>query len=265
MKIAQFNVVHIILIILALLTSMGLTLVFNKYELDDKKDYLKKMSIIGFVLLIIRLIWIIFDKNYDYDFFDEWILNPLEIICCICGLVYVIKKYQFLPIIYFLGIIWSILIVIFPSTKYLNTNIFSVRNILYYGLVYINLLICLFTSTLYCPKVKDVLPTVQIIFITMTFAFCINVLLKLTLLNKGANYFYTVEPNELKIFTFIYNFIPIGYLYFLLVILLLWICFYLMIGIHRLLEKPVQKLKKYLNHNIYWYLIGCKVIKKVVH
>lgn len=265
MKIIQFNGLHIVLIILSLITGILGMLYFNRFEKADKISKIKKMSIIGLALLVIRLLWIIFDKKYQYNFFAEWIFNPVELIVIASFLVYVGKKIKLMPIIYYFGIIWSIIAIFFPDSRYLGSNIFAVRNLLYYTLLYFNLIICLFTSTIYKPNKKDIIPTIQLLFITITVAFCLNVLLKFTLLNKSANYFYTVQPQEIRIFNFIYQMIPIGYVYYLVVIILMWLCFYLLYACSIWLAKPINKLKLYLNRNIRWTILNNRILKKQIY
>ena len=63
----QFNVLHIILIAVMLLSGVVLYLFFNKNELDDKLNTIKLLATVNLFITIIRLFWIMFSKNYSYN------------------------------------------------------------------------------------------------------------------------------------------------------------------------------------------------------
>ena len=126
-----FSILHIILIVVMFVSAIVLFLYFNKDELDEKLNVLKILSIVNLFLMIIRVFWIMIDKNYDYNLFDELILNPIDVICILAFIVYNLRKYQYISYLYYLGIIFSVLMILFPSEKYFR-NIFAFRNLLYY-------------------------------------------------------------------------------------------------------------------------------------
>ena len=41
---------------------------------------LKVLSIANLFVMIVRVFWIMIDKNYNYNLFDEIILNPVDVI-----------------------------------------------------------------------------------------------------------------------------------------------------------------------------------------
>ena len=67
----QFNVLHIILMILMFSSGIILYLFFNKNELDDKLNTIKLLTTINLFVTVIRLFWIMFSKNYSYNFLDK--------------------------------------------------------------------------------------------------------------------------------------------------------------------------------------------------
>jgi hypothetical protein len=94
--------------------------------------------------------------------------------------------------------------------------------------------------------------------------FCVNSLFGILTIYPTANYFYVSNPGNNALFNLIYQIIPIGFVYYLVVILAVWILLYVQYGIHVLLAKPIQKLKVYLNKDIKWYVKSGNVIKKEI-
>ena len=101
--------------------------------------------------------------------------------------------------------------------------------------------------------------------VTVTlFAFCVNTLLIVTGFNSSANYFYTVNGANNYLFSYVHKLIPISFVYFLVVIVLIWLWCYVLYGLSAILEKPINKFKRYLNKNISWYIKGKTIIKKEI-
>ena len=259
----QFNVLHIILITVMLLSGVVLYLFFNKNELDDKLNTIKLLATVNLFITIIRLFWIMFSKNYSYNFLDDLFLNPVEVISIAAFIIMFKGKYQHIHNLYFLGIFFSIIMIIFPSSKYFG-NIFYIHNALYIANLYLNLLICFFVSSVYKPGVNDIITSIKNLFSIVVIVFCINTLLIVSGLNESANYFYTVQGENNLLFSFIHKLIPISFVYFLVVIILVWLWSYLLYGISFLLEKPINRFKRYLNKDISWYVSGKKIIKKEI-
>ena len=256
-----FSILHIILIVLMFASSIVLFIYFNKDELDEKLSTLKILSIANLFIMIIRLFWIMIDKNYNYNFFDELFINPVEIICIIAFVVYNLKKYHHISYLYYLGIIFSILMILFPSEKYFG-NILSFRNLLYYANLYLNLIICVFSASTYDVEVKDIVKNIKDFFSLVVISFCINTVFSILTIYPEANYFYVSNPGNNMLFNLIYQLIPIGFVYYLVVILIIWILLYAQYGLHLLLTKPINKLKLYLNKDIKWFVKNGSIIKK---
>ena len=258
-----FSILHIILIVVMFVSAIILFLYFNKDELDEKLNVLKILSIVNLFLMIIRVFWIMIDKNYDYNLFDELILNPIDVICILAFIVYNLRKYQYISYLYYLGIIFSVLMILFPSEKYFG-NIFAFRNLLYYINLYLNLIICIFTASTYDVEIKDIFSSIKDFFCFVVVCFCVNSLLGILTIHPTANYFYVSNPGNNMLFNLIYQLVPIGFVYYLVIILAIWILLYAQYGIHILLAKPIQKLKVYLNKDIKWYVKGGSIIKKEI-
>ncbi len=258
---SQFNILHIILISLMILSGIIFYLFFNKNELDDKLNSLKILTTINLFVTIIRLFWIMFSKNYSYNFLDDLFLHPTDLISILAFIVIFKKKYQHVHNFYYIGIFFSIIMVIFPSDKYFG-SIFYVHNFLYIVNLYLNLLLCFFMASIYKPGVNDIITSIKNLFLITVLCFCINTLLVVSGFNENANYFYTINGENNLLFNYVYNLIPISFIYFLVVIVLIWLWCYVLYGISFILEKPINHFKRYLNKGIYWYVKGEKIIKK---
>ena len=256
-----FNVLHIIMMILMIPSAILIFLYFNRLELDEKITRLTKLAYAGFIIFVIRFFLIMFDKTYNYNFFGELPLNPVDLICIFGLVIYGFKKYKYISVMYYLGILWSLMMIIFPSNNYLG-KFFAVRNLLYCANLYINLVLTICTLAIYKPKFNDIFNSIKVFFISITFAFIISFLLQIFGLYKEANYLYTLNGANNALFNLFYNLVPISYLYTLIILALFWILFYVMYGLNLLLEKPIHNIKKKLNKDVRWYVLDKKIIKK---
>ena len=258
-----FNFLHIFLIVVMFISSIVLYLYFNKNELDDKLNTLKVLSIANLFVMIVRVFWIMIDKNYNYNLFDEIILNPVDVISILAFIVYNFKKYQNISYLYYLGIILSVIMILFPSSKYMG-NILIPYNFSYILNLYLNLIICIFTTSVYDVEVKDIFKNIKDFFGLAVICFCVNTLLNIFHINQNANYFYVTNPGNNLLFKLVYDIIQIPFVYFLVIIGIIWILLYLQYGVHILLAKPINRLKLHLNKDIKWYVQNGNIIKKEI-
>ena len=223
MIIKPFNLVHIVVLLLAVALTITASLLLRKKEQKTKDYIMVGLSIFNIIFFIIYKIWLSND-DYDFNIWKELPLQLCNINMFLIPLGIILKNKYLLTFSFYIAPLGALMALVFPDTNFINNDIFMLRNIGFYGthIIIFGMGLMLASLGYVEPKLKNIKVLLISAVIFSLGAFIVNILLRLAT-GVDVNYFYAMDPSGISILELFWKLIPVKYLYLLPAVVILTI------------------------------------------
>lgn len=223
MIIKPFNLVHIVVLLLAVALTITGSLLLRKKEQKTKDYIMVGLSIFNIIFFIIYKIWLSND-DYDFNIWKELPLQLCNINMFLIPLGIILKNKYLLTFSFYIAPLGALMALVFPDTNFINNDIFMLRNIGFYGthIIIFGMGLMLASLGYVEPKLKNIKVLLISAVIFSLGAFIVNILLRLAT-GVDVNYFYAMDPSGISILELFWKLIPVKYLYLLPAVVILTI------------------------------------------
>lgn len=216
-----------------------ITGIYRKKPMEERIRFMKRLCLLSMAVYVLYKGYALFDPGYETTVWRELPLNlcNLGIFLAYPALT---KRFSVLrPFVVFVCILGTFCGILMPDALHSKLLILDPICIGFYATHILGavMLILFLTLDIYEPRMKDIWISVLTTLIITLLIHVVNMALRATGLEPGANFIFTYGLKENRILSLLWSFIPVPYLYQLPAYLLLLIFDFLLYGLIKLIKK----------------------------
>lgn len=216
MIINSFNAAWFLMLAVQVVLIVAITLFCKGRSEEYKEKFFVGMFIFTMLYLVVYKIYLVEFSTYETCWLNELPLNLCQVAAILMYPAVKFKKNSLKCFCFFVGFLCTLMAMAMPVEGFYDIPLLSGDSIGFYGyhgLVFV-MAVCLVTLKLCRPEAKYVLGAVGLIAVIALAVHGCNFLLRRTVFEE-ANYFFTYDPENNPILNLLYGFIPVGYVYLL--------------------------------------------------
>ena len=208
-----------------LLILVVVSLIMRKRSDRAKRILIAVTALVGLVGFFVYKYFLSIDTEYDaitqnmggFNWWGELPLHLCNINLILIPIAVLTKKRPLMGFCFFVAPLGALMALLMPANGFSGYSIFLPRMIGFYGIHFLIIIaaIAIVTFGLYRPRFKDIPLTLLMVCLIALIVFGINMLMRKTGLHPNANYFYSVEPENISLLKLFHKWIPVPFLYLL--------------------------------------------------